>query len=76
LSDTSVTVADGKIECSFVRAVRTNLELPLELGTVEIDLSKEFFIAFAMGFLDSELTYIGPHSVQKVTDVPMTLFSA
>ena len=54
LSDTSVTLEDGKLSCTFTREAVTNLILPMGLGEATIDLNSEpYFIQLATGLLDS-----------------------
>lgn len=71
LSDISVSVADGKIACSFTKTAVTTLELPNDLGTTVIDLnSNTYFIALATGPLADD-GFIAPHQDQGVSDGPM-----
>ena len=66
LMDVSVTVADGKLSCSFIKAAVTELVIP-DHDNVVIDLdNKSYFLELATGKLGADGN-IAPHQDQKVS---------
>lgn len=67
LMDASVTVADGKISCSFTKAPVTELVIP-DHDNVVIDLdTKSYFLELATGKLGADGN-VAPHQDQQVSD--------
>jgi len=67
LSDTSISIKDGKIYCSFIRDAVTNLILPNDLGEATIDLDNiPYFVMLASGPLATS-TQIDRHRGASVT---------
>ena len=72
LGDVTVSVANGKITCSFLRDAVTVIQTPVEESEeVTIDLnSNEYFVELATGPLDDNNEYIAPHKDQDVSESP------
>ena len=67
LSAASVTVADGKISCSFIKDAVTEFTIP-DHDNVVIDLDNQsYFLELATGPLGSDGN-ISPHKDKKVSD--------